>query len=102
LDTLTFAQNFGDHIIAPRGFSQIPGAHVEVGGPLDASFDPIPTYCKCLRFYVGAVDPNDQSRFTIPYDADGVPGIIDGQVRETPDGPDVLLRVRSGPARSVP
>lgn len=48
-----------------------------------------------VRFYAGQPDPQDETHFTIPYEIDGHPGIIDGWL-----GPlsQPVLKVRSGPA----
>ena len=48
-----------------------------------------------LRFYAGQPDPVDLSHFTIRYEIDGEPGIIEGWL--TPKGPDI--KIRDGPAK---
>ena len=50
---------------------------------------------KPLRLFAGQPDPLDESHFTIPYDAGGVAGTIDGWL-QADDG--VKLVVRDGPA----
>jgi hypothetical protein len=49
-------------------------------------------YGNVLRFFAGQGDPADPSHFTIPYDLDGRPGVIDGWLRD--DG--LKLRPREG------
>ena len=49
-----------------------------------------------LRFFAGQPDATDGSRFSISYEHEGLPGIIDGNLQ---DNGYVRLVVRSGPAR---
>lgn len=48
-----------------------------------------------VRFYAGQPDPNNRSHFTIPYEIDDRPGIIDGELNSQSQ---IILKVRSGPA----
>jgi hypothetical protein len=50
---------------------------------------------KALRVFPGQPDPLDESHFTIPYDAGGVTGTIDGWLQADDS---VRLVVRDGPA----
>jgi len=98
-DDIDFGECFGFHIITAGTLSSPPTDHIEIGGPLHAKYGPILSYSKCTRFFEGIADPSDESRFTIGYEMDGVPGVIDGQLRDEKSiGDDVDLRMRSGPA----
>jgi hypothetical protein len=48
-----------------------------------------------VRLFPGQPDPLDESHFTIPYDAGGVAGTIDGWLEANDT---VRLAVRDGPA----
>lgn len=49
-----------------------------------------------LRFYAGQVDAGDAGHFTIRYELEGQPGVVDGRLNDT--GDDLILRIVSGPA----
>jgi hypothetical protein len=49
-----------------------------------------------LRFYAGQLDPADPGHFTVRYELEGQPGIVDGRLNET--GDDVVFQITSGPA----
>jgi hypothetical protein len=49
---------------------------------------------KSLRVFAGQVDPNDESKFTIPFEMDGTSGVVDGQL-DIPGG--IILKIRERP-----
>ena len=51
------------------------------------------------RIFAGQPDPNDPTHFTIPYDVDGKPGVIDGRLN---DGERAILTPRTGHLVSWP
>jgi hypothetical protein len=52
-----------------------------------------------MRIYAGQPDPHDLAHFTIKYEIDNVPGVIDGRL-EADDT--VTLKILSGPAATRP
>ena len=48
-----------------------------------------------VRIFAGEPDAADESHFTIPYDVDGTPGLIDGWLDPYDK---VRMQVRDGPA----
>lgn len=95
---IDFGQHFRFYIISPGSGWNSPMLRTETGGTLDAKYGPVVSYSRRTRFFEGTADPADPSRFVIGYDMDGVPGTIEGRLRKTPYGDDILFRVISGPA----
>lgn len=52
-----------------------------------------------MRIYAGQPDPDNAAHFTIKYEIDNVPGMIDGRL-EADDT--VTLRILDGPAATRP
>jgi hypothetical protein len=50
-----------------------------------------------LRIFAGQIDPSDSSHFTVPYELNGKPGVIEGRLR---DDESVTMSVGSGPAET--
>ena len=43
-----------------------------------------------VRFFAGQPDPKSKTRFTLPFDIDGVPGAIEFRLNDTPIGSDLF------------
>jgi hypothetical protein len=90
-------------VLTPTVPAAQPEFHVRVFRPgagwnpprqfIDDRATPLPPPKQSLRVFAGRADPADESHFTIPFDADGQRGVIDGWVREDR----VDLEVRPAP-----
>ena len=98
---IDFGQKFGANIFVPGSFTRRPTGQCQLSGVEGARAAPILSYSKRTRFFEGVPNPTDPSRFTIGYDMDGVPGVIEGQLQRVNSEDNVLLRVLSGPALDV-
>lgn len=93
--------SFTATVVVPAGLRGDPVAQTMLlPDPLPSAFGDGTPAGPSVRLFAGRADPDDESHFTIDYDLDGRPGVIQGWLRDRPaaDGgsPEVVVELKPG------